>query len=178
MEHLKHKKYKDIYQHLEQTEKSLDKFSKKKSFDNIINEKIKLQMKEFFPNFDKYSHGIDYTYDPFVIIDLILALWSRQIEDISMLTIKKHGEKYCIITKHGTRPQMISTIESKLDLEKYKELLKSITTDKSFKKIFEDEIKEYQEIQSELDNFTSKLKLLIRKLSVEKLLEGKCDGCA
>ena len=177
IKHLKHKKYKDIYQHWENTKKLLEELNEKKLSEDVINEKIKSQMKEFFPDFNKYSYEYDNTYDPVVIMDMILALWRKQSENLSMLVIKKHGEKYCIITKHGTRSQMIATNETKLDVEKYKEFLKSIIIDESLKETHQEEITIYNKIISELSNFSSKLESLIKKLKTTNNLKGKCDSC-
>ncbi len=175
IEHLK--KYKDTYKYWKNTEKLLEEFNKRKLFKNIIDELIESKMSKSFPDFEKHHGENENFYDPFVIADVVIALWQKQQEELHTLGIRTKYGKPCIITEFGTRPQIGSTDESKLDLEKYKELLKSIVTDKSLKQDYVQEIELDTEIRDELYKFTQKLEPLVKQLKANKLLEGNCDGC-
>ena len=177
IKHLEHKTYKTIHEAWIETKKLLTEFNKKEKAHSKLLKAVDIKMQEFFPEFEKgLGEHFQSAYEPYVIVDVITNLWFVDRVRFDFLEIRDKYGKYTIISTHGTRPQLISTDENKLDLEKYKKLLKSLVTDTSLKQMYLDEGISFKKILDNLTTFEKELLTMIKNHKHKPLL-GKCDSC-
>lgn len=186
LEHLKHKSYKNIYEHWEKSNNIINEYNKSPKFIDKLEEKIKIKMQENFPDFKEATHlqYDDHFYKPRTILDVILDTIKYQTEEqepnFEFLIIDRFGSGvWCICSKDYSISAQIGSIDKgKLDLEKYKQMLKSIIEDTEIKQMLELDSKKRLELFAELEKFSKELAVLIKKLKAGSILEGKCEGCS
>lgn len=187
MEHLKHKKYKDIYQHWENAERLIKEYNESSKFMGQLQQKIRDSISETFPEFEE-QEGFSFPEHFFkirTVTDYIMyKIWHIK-EDTTdsilndLITDRLNHEQSCICEKgSGINSHLGSIDKEKLDLKRYKEMLMSIMTDKKIRESLDTDFKKKHEISEEHDKFETKLKNLILKLEDVATIEGKCQSCS
>lgn len=177
-EHLK-KGYKDIYKHWKETKKLIQEFNSRpkrirRTIEDMVNEKII----EFFPNFQKYWGESDNPnfYEPQTITSIIKSFLDYPEAVRDSFVIKQRNEMNVIVSKFDFTMYFLGS-KDKIDLEQFNRFINSILDDPNILKMHKEETELDTKIRNELSQFTEKLKVSVKPLKANKLLEGRCDGC-
>ncbi|MDE1829272.1 MAG: hypothetical protein KGI25_03005, partial [Thaumarchaeota archaeon] len=185
IEHLKHKKYRDIYEHWKKADEIIEEFNKTTKFADKLAETIKTKISIEFPEFTTKKNIEDFDgnfYDLGLIFDFISDVMKNEKPDdyINFLKIGRSNDGiYSICTKRlKFYGQLTSKDENKIDLDRYKQVIKSIIQDTGVQKSLESDTKKRHDLISEQQKFSMGLEGLIKKLKAGSLIEGKCEGCS
>jgi len=185
LEHLKHKKYRDIYKHWETANKLIEEYNNSPKFTEQLQQKIRDSTHERFPDFEE-KKGISY-YEHFfkiqTITDYIMdKIWyvkehtpESLLKDLIVDRLTSGFDCICTRGAGGIDPHLGSIAKEKLDLEKYTIMLVAILTDKEICESLDKETTKKFEIIKEQEEFKKQLQFLIIKLKVGELIEGKCS---
>ena len=183
IEHLKHKKYKNIFQCWEKSNKLIDEYNDSPKFMEYLLKKIRKSMSESFPQFEEKKGSMfpDQFYKIKSVTDYIMNK-IEYIQDYPAETIfndliidRLGSEQSCICAKGSSiQSQLASTNKTNLDLEKYKKILELIMKDKKFRDLLDTNNKKRLEIIEEQEQFKKELQSLITRLKAGELIEGTC----
>ena len=179
IEHLKHKKYKVIYEHWENIKNRLDELNSKTNPKKMLEGRIKEKMSECFPDFKNGITGLkSYSISDIqeFIIDYFKYADDSPDYDLKFLKYDK-SNKYKEIYLSWKHNAVHIRSDSEIDFEEYKRLMTEIINDDSLKNFYYEYGSEHDSILEELECFQNKLKDIIKNLDIKPWIEGKCSGC-
>ena len=179
IEHLKHKKYKGIYEHWENVKNKLDELNSKTNPKKMLEDRIKEKMSECFPDFKNGITGLK-SYSISDIREFIIGYFKYADDssdyDLKFLKYDK-SNKYKEIYLSWKHNAVHIRSDSEIDFEEYKRLITEIINDDSLKNFYYEYGREHNNILEELECFQNKLKDTIKNLDIKPWIEGKCSGC-
>ena len=184
MEHLKYKKYNNIYKHYEKLNQLVEEYNKNPRFIDTLEQRIQETLSREFSDFEARE---DYRYpDHFYSVRTITKYvseifdYGQEHEPENMLQnliIDTFGSAphHCICTGGESRsPQLGSIDRNRVNLQQYQTTLTAILNDRELQGIMQKENSKYREIVKKIDEFSKELEILIKKLKAGELIEGKC----
>lgn len=186
MEHLKHKKYKNIETHWNNSEKLLEEYNNMTKFEEVLEQKIVANMKSKYPDFIDNHTGSKSNnwYDLHAIKECLIDTIHYNHRDntiykFDFLITDRIGHDMWGIMKrgHAIIAQIASNDQEKINLENYRKLLLEISQDNDVLTSFQDTDKKHQELDTEMKLFRNELSKLVTGLKDVQLIEGTCSIC-
>ncbi len=183
LEHLKkHRKYKPIYKHWENTKTMLDELNSKTGIEERLEGVIKEKMHRYFPALQSFALGKKSSdfYDMDYIVKFMMKYFnnldgfSRHALD-SLVCNKSGRNKFVYSQWYVDNPHITVNSDSKIDFKTYKKLVKEMQEDDSLNDFYNEYENERCNIIKELTYFQDELEELVKDLKRGKLIEGKCD---
>ena len=179
IEHLKHKKYKGIYEHWENVKNKLDELNSKTNPKKMLEDRIKEKMSECFPDFKNGITGLkSYSISDIreFIIDYFKYADHSPDYDLKFLKYDK-SNKYKKIYLSWKHNAVHIRSDSEIDFKEYKRLITEIINDDSLKNFYYEYGSEHDNILEELNCFKDELEKIVVDLKIKPWIEGKCHGC-
>ena len=193
IEHLKHKKYKRIYDHLENTKNLLDELNGKTSIEERLEDRIKEKMDKYFPALQSFTSGTKPSdhYDTYNIMQFMIRcfryphvsktaaneLVCGKSAEVKFVCVESAEVKFVCKKLDSNYRYITVKSDSEIDFDTFKKLLKEIQEDGSLKDFYNEYANEHNNIIKELTGFQEKLKNTVKELKIKPLIEGKCSGC-
>ena len=179
IEHLKDKKYKNIYEHWKKAKTMLDELNSKTSIEERLEDRIKEKMDKCFPDFknsiiELKSYSISNIRQ--FIIDYFKYADHSHDYDLRFLKYDESNERK-VIYLNWKRNDIHMWSDSDIDFEKYMQLVTEIVNDDSLKNFYYEYGCERDNISKELECFREKLEKIVHALKIRPLIKGKCSGC-
>ena len=178
LEHLKkHRKYKRIYKHWENTKNLLDELNDKTSIEERLEGIIKEKMYHYFPDLQSSRSIVETSnhYNLYNILQFMMKSFKHQDGfskyTASDLVCKESAEVKFVCWKWDSNYRYITVkSDSEIDFETYKKLVREMKDDDSLKDFYNEYVKEYYSIIKELDDFKNELEKLVKDLRTGTLL--------
>ena len=183
LEHLKkHRKYKHIYKHWENTKNLLDELNGKTSIEERLEGVINEKMHDYFPALRSSRFVIESSdhYNPDNIVQFMMKYFRDQDNcskyAFGYLAYEESAGVKLVYSKWNFNDfHIIMRSDGEIDFETYKKFMKEMQEDCFLKDFYNESVKECSNITKELNDFKDKLEKLVQELRTGKLIEGKCD---
>ena len=174
LEHLKCRKYKDIYKNWKEIHNLLDDLNKKPSFRTKLKELINEKMQDQLPEIKQgYSQEPNYCY-PVRIFEFILDSIQSENNTVSLELINRENNDQLIRSIGDSEEHIIIDCTNYTCFERYKNMCNDILCDNNLRKYFDHEHMIMQKIHSEIEQFAKKLGELAKRLDAGEIIVGKC----
>jgi hypothetical protein len=187
MKHLECRRYRKMFEAWEKAKNLLEKYNSEYSkFIDFLKNQIRLEMKKSFPNFEEnYQSGSSNLYYLNLILEKLETSFyiddkeKKKSEFSYFITDRLAGGPWTICPRgFNIVPYMTSLNENELDLQKFQNLLLSISCNTDLMKQAHQLDKTHNEIWNEKTKMTDELQVLVGKLNAGMVIEGKCEfGC-
>ena len=183
LEHLKkHRKYKHIYKHWENTKNLLDELNGKTSIEEKIEGVIKKKMHRYFPALQSSASRTEFSdhYSMDNIMQFMMDYFKEQdrlSEHVldSLVCGESAEDKFVYSEWSPGNFHIIMRSDGEIDFKTYKKLVREMKEDGSLKDFYNEYADGCNNIIKELNDFKDELEKLVKDLNTGKLIEGKCD---